>query len=149
LKDIDVIVRKHAATCIREIAKHSPELAKTICNVGGVAALVDYITESKGNIRLPGIMTLGFIAAYDDTLAMAIIASKGIGPLKEALIKEPDDNIKAAAAWSLGQIGGHSAEHARAMAEADVPSHLLAVYKFPESNEDLKSKAKKALKAIL
>jgi len=35
------------------------------------------------------------------------------------------------------------------MAEADVPSHLLAVYKFPESNEDLKSKAKKALKAIL
>jgi len=24
-------------------------------------------------------------------------------------------------------IGGHSADHARAMAEADVPSHLLAV----------------------
>ena len=72
-------------------------------------------------------MTLGFIAAYDESLAMAIIASKGIGPLKEALIKEPDDNIKAASAWSLGQIGGHSAEHARAMAEADVPSHLLAV----------------------
>jgi hypothetical protein len=44
------------------------------------------------------------------------------------LIKEPDDLIKAAAAWSLGQIGGHSADHARAMAEADVPSHLLAVY---------------------
>jgi len=102
LKDIDVIVRKHAATCIREIAKHSPELAKLICNAGGVAALVDYITESKGNIRLPGIMTLGFIAAYDESLAMAIIASKGIAPLREALIKEPDDNIKAASAWSLG-----------------------------------------------
>lgn len=24
-------------------------------------------------------------------------------------------------------IGGHSADHSRAMAEADVPSHLLAV----------------------
>lgn len=38
-----------------------------------------------------------------------------------------DDLVKAAAAWTLGQIGGHSADHARAMAEADVPSHLLAV----------------------
>jgi len=35
------------------------------------------------------------------------------------------------------------------MAEADVPSHLLAVYKFPESSEDLKKKSKKALKSIL
>jgi hypothetical protein len=35
------------------------------------------------------------------------------------------------------------------MAEADVPSHLLAVYKFPESSDDLKKKAKKALKSIL
>ena len=80
---------------------------------------------------------------------MGVIAAKGIAPLKDALIKEPDDLVKAAAAWSLGQIGGHSADHARAMAEADVPSHLLAVYKFPESSDDLKKKAKKALKSIL
>ena len=40
---------------------------------------------------------------------MSVIASKGIkyiilgiAPLKDALIKEPDDLIKAAAAWSLG-----------------------------------------------
>ena len=78
---------------------------------------------------------------------MAVIATKGIVPLKEALIKEPDDLVKAAAAWTLGQIGGHSADHARAMAEAD--SQLLAVYKFQESSEDLKKKAKKALKSIL
>jgi hypothetical protein len=35
------------------------------------------------------------------------------------------------------------------MAEADVPSHLLAVYKFQEGSEDLKKKSKKALKSIL
>ena len=84
---------------------------------------------------------------------MGVIAAKGIAPLKDALIKEPDDLVKAAAAWSLGQIGGHSNDHARAMAEADVPSHLLAViyiyiyiyfkvYKFPESSDELKKKAK-------
>lgn len=35
------------------------------------------------------------------------------------------------------------------MAEADIPSNLLAVYKFRESSEDLKKKCKKALKSIL
>jgi hypothetical protein len=47
-------------------------------------------------------MTLGYISAFDDSLAMAVIVSKGISPLKEALINEPEDHLKAAAAWSLG-----------------------------------------------
>ena len=142
-------MRKNAATCIREIAKHSSDLANTICNAGGSAALVEYITDSKGNARLPGIMTLGYIAAFDEHNAMAIINSKGITPLKEALLKESEDHIQAAAAWTLGQLGGHSYNHAKAMAEADVPSHLLAVYKHSSSSEDLRKKAKRALKSIL
>jgi 3-methyladenine DNA glycosylase AlkD len=110
---------------------------------------VDYISESKGNARLPGIMTLGYISAFDDSLAMAVIVSKGIAPLKEALVNEPEDHLKAAAAWSLGQIGRHSPDHAKFLAEADVPSRLLAVYMLPESSGDLKQKAKKALKNII
>lgn len=149
--------RKAAATCIREIARQSQELAKMICSAGAVVSIVDYINEAKGDARLPGIMTLGFIGAFDESLAMGIIAAKGIAPLKDALIKEPDPSVKSASAWSLGMIGGHSADHSRAMAEADVPSHLLAVslltifkvYKFPESSEDLKKKASQALKSIL
>lgn len=35
------------------------------------------------------------------------------------------------------------------MAEANVPSHLLEVYKFEDSTEKLKKKCKKALKSIL
>lgn len=66
LKDMDVQVRKNAATCIREIAKHTPELAKMIVHAGGATTIIDYISESKGNARLPGIMTLGFIAAFDE-----------------------------------------------------------------------------------
>jgi hypothetical protein len=31
-----------------------------------------------------------------------ILTSKGIAPLKDALINEPEDHLKAAAAWSLG-----------------------------------------------
>jgi len=47
-------------------------------------------------------MTLGYISAFDESLAMAVIISKGIAPLKDALINEPEDHIKAGAAWTLG-----------------------------------------------
>ena len=78
LKDNDILVKKFAATCIREIAKQSPDLAKLICNAGGAVAIVEYITEAKGNPRLPGIITLGYISAFDEFLKMSIMASKGI-----------------------------------------------------------------------
>merc|ERR1719272_1999059 len=149
LRDIDEFVRKNAATCIREIARHTPDLAKLIVNAGGVAAMVDYITEARGNGRLPGIMTLGYISAFDDSLAMAVIVSKGIAPLKDALINEPEDHLKASAAWSLGQIGRHSPDHTRALAEADVLRRLLAVYLHQDSSEDLQTKAKRALKSVI
>ncbi|CAL1137857.1 unnamed protein product [Cladocopium goreaui] len=161
LKDIDEFVRKNAATCIREIARpaalgalgvshgHTPDLAKLIVNAGGVAAMVDYITEARGNNRLPGIMTLGYIAAFSETLALAVVVSKGIPPLKDALINEPEDHLKAASAWSLGQIGRHSPDHARALAEADVLRRLLAVYLHQDSSEDLRTKAKRALKSVI
>ena len=149
LKDHDKVVRKNAATCIREIAKHSSDLANTICSEGGSAALVEYIADAEGNARLPGIMTLGYIAAFDEHNAMAIINSKGIDPLRDSLAEDNDDYVKAAAAWSLGQLGGHSYNHAKAMAEADALSKLLNVYKDPNSSDDLQKKAKRALKSIL
>lgn len=149
LKDSDLQVRKNAAVLIREIAKQNPALAKLIVNAGGAAAIVDYISEARGNARLPGIMTLGYIGAFDESLAMGVIVSKGIPPLKDALRNEPEDHIRAASAWSLGQIGHHSADHSRALAELDVPHCLLAAYIDEKSSEDLKQKAKRALKSIV
>ena len=64
LKFPDEFVKKHAATVVREIAKHTPELAQLVVGNGGVGALVDYVSESSGNNRLPGIMALGYIAAF-------------------------------------------------------------------------------------
>ena len=54
----DVYVRKNAATCIREVAKHTPELAQLIVNAGGVGAMVDYVTAARGNARLPACRAL-------------------------------------------------------------------------------------------
>merc|ERR1712166_1219457 len=148
LKDNDTFVRKNAATCIREVAKHTPELAKLIVNAGA-AALVDYVSEVQGNAKLPGIMAIGYIAAFSETLALAVIVSKGVAPLRDALTSEPEDHIKAASAWSLGQIGRHTPDHARALAEGDVLRHLLACMTHPDSSQDLQTKAKRALKAVL
>ena len=52
------------------------QLAQLIVNAGGVAAVIDYIGESSGNVRLPGIMMLGYVAAHSENLAMAVIVSK-------------------------------------------------------------------------
>lgn len=52
------------------------QLSQLIVNAGGVAAVVDYIGETRGNVRLPGIMMLGYVAAHSENLAMAIIVSK-------------------------------------------------------------------------
>lgn len=49
-----------------------------IVNAGGVAAVVDYVSTTRGNVRLPGIMMLGYTAAHTESLAMAVIVSKVI-----------------------------------------------------------------------
>jgi len=177
LKSHDMLVRKNAATAIREIAKHTPELARIVVNGGGHAAIIDYIdpmpprainssdtmsggedatpmmsdgsARVPGHIRLPGIMTLGYIAAFSETLALAILTNNGIPPLKDALVNDSEDHIRAAAAWSLGQLGRHSPDHAKAIAQADVLGKLIGVYADEHSSEDLKSKCKNALKSIL
>ena len=78
LKNKDSIVKKNAATCIREISRQSRELSLLISHSGGEAAIVDFISSTKGQVRLPGILTLGYMAKYDEHLAMRIILAKGI-----------------------------------------------------------------------
>ena len=69
-----------------QVAKHSAEMAQLIVGSGGVGALVDFVAESQGNTRLPGIMALGYIAAFTETLALSVIAEKGLVRLKSLLL---------------------------------------------------------------
>lgn len=149
LKDEDMVVQKNAATCIREVAKHTPELSSLVVKAGGVPALVDYISESEGDSKLPAIMTLGFIAAFSETMAASVVKARAIPPLGYALTGNTSDHVKAASAWTLGQIGRHSADHARAVAEADILPKMMDTYLSELSSEDLKNKSKRALKSII
>lgn len=61
-----------------QVVKHSAEMAQLVVGSGGVGALVDFVAESQGNTRLPGIMALGYISAFSETLALSVIAEKGL-----------------------------------------------------------------------
>jgi len=152
LKSDDAYVVKNTATLMREIAKHTPELAQLIVNAGGVAAIVDMLSSSphkQGSVRLSAIMMLGYVAAHAEKLAMAVIVSRAVNQLAIALAEEKEDHVKAAAAWSLGQVGRHSPEHSKAVAVANVLPRLLHLYLNENSSDDLQLKSKKALKNIL
>ncbi len=155
LKDTDLGVRKNAVTLLCEISKHSAELAQLIVNAGGIAPIVDYLNETTDSAILPGVMTLGYISAFSETLALAVILAKGVKPIIQAVISNHTASIKAAAAWVLGQIGRHSPEHARAIAENGGLSALIKIYKEtsdvanPEEEADIKAKSKRALKCII
>ncbi|OXB70988.1 UNVERIFIED_CONTAM: hypothetical protein H355_009948 [Colinus virginianus] len=110
LKDPDEVVRKNAATCIKEVVRHTQDLAKFVVNaeLWYTGCSISFAFSERVHVRelvfgyylrLPGIMALGYIAAFSETLALAIIVSKGIPPLKQALVEEPEDHVKAAAAW--------------------------------------------------
>ncbi|CAE7943318.1 SPAG6 [Symbiodinium sp. KB8] len=94
-------------------------------------------------------MALGYISAYSESLALAVIVAKGVPALKDALINEPEDHIKAATVWTLGQIGRHTPDHAKAMAESGVLLPMVVLHVREDSSADLKTKAKRALKAVL
>ena len=149
LKDPDDIVKKNTAFTLCEIVNKSPENSQAIVTAGGPAALVDFITNVKGDPRLYGILSLGFISAFKDDLAMNVIQAKAIPQLKDALQNEPHQHLKSAACYALGHIGRHSPKHSKEVSDSNVLSIMLYYYMDPNSTDDLKLKAKNALKQII
>ena len=149
MQDPDVHVRQNAAAAVREVVKHSEELAALVVKANGLGFMVDYMGDCHGNARLPAVMALGFVASYSETLGMAVIQSNGITVLKDCLVHEPEDHLKAAAVWSLGQCGRHGVEHSQLIAEADCLRHILAAMLHEEASDDLRSKAQKTLRVTL
>lgn len=145
----DENVARVAAILTREICKHTLELAQLTANIGGIAALIELISNSKSTTRLPAIMALGYIAGHSDQLAVAVIGSKGIVQLAIVLQEETEDHVLAVTVWAIGQIGKHTSEHAKAVATANILSKLLQLYNDPKSSDDLRAKCNIALKQVL
>lgn len=65
---------------------------------------------------------------------------QGVPQLALCLNEEREDHIIAATAWSLGQIGCHTSEHAKTVVLSNVLPKLLELYMDTSSSEDLKEK---------
>lgn len=72
-------------------------------------------------------MAIGYIAGHSDQLAIGVIGSQAVVHLAIVLQQETDDHILAITAWALGQIGKHSAEHAKSISAANLLPKLLEV----------------------
>lgn len=70
---------------------------------------------------------------------------QGVPQLALCLTEEREDHIIAATAWSLGQIGCHTSEHAKAVVLSNVLPKLLELYMDTSSSEDLKEKVRSQL----
>lgn len=99
---------------------------------------------------LPGIMALGFIAAYSEFLANSVIRAAGIEALKACMLAPgAEDHVRAACVWTLGQIGRHSPDTARAVVVADTLRHIQMFLVDNDSSDDLKDKSSRCLRVII
>lgn len=149
LNEQDPMIAKNAAFCLCEIARKSFENSRKLVDAGGAAIIVEFITNVKGDVRLYGIMTLGYIASYKSNLASELIKARAIVQLKDALQNETQHYIKAAACYALGQIGMHSSTHAKEVSDAYVLYLMLLFYRAHDSSDELKEQAKTALINII
>lgn len=94
-------------------------------------------------------MALGYISAFSETLSLSVIAEEGLAPLVRCLREEQEDHIKSATGWTFGQIGRHSPDHAKAVADTGILMDLVDMEASESSSEDLKTKSRRAIKAIV
>eukprot|EP00736_Rhodelphis_marinus_P000703 Rmarinus@m.24735 len=142
-----------AATCLREIVKHSAELTKSVANESGsIPLLVHYVSSAGLEERLSGVMTLGYMAGFDADLAKKIMHDGAAKPIVSLLEPgQPYEHLEAASCWALGQMGKHSSLHANFLGvdTANCFPRIQACAIRHGASEDLHTKAKRALKGVV
>jgi len=148
LQDGDALVCKHSATCVREICKHSPDLAQLVVSHGGASSLTEFVGSSKGNACLPGVMAIGFIAAFGEALAESLHTVGAVSNVTSVLSTEEEDHLRAASAWTLGQLGRHTPHHAKTVSDTGSLSLLINAFGADEATDDLRKKCYRSLQHI-
>lgn len=95
-------IHKAACNLVRDIVKHSFELAQLIVNQGGIAALLQTLDD---NSKLSAYAAIGYIAGHSEQLALVVAKSGAVTTLSQCLQSTTDQYLLATCAWALGQIG--------------------------------------------
>jgi HEAT repeat protein len=150
LKDPDLAVRKNAAFAILEIVNKSPDNSKVFIDLGGVCAIVDYISSSEGDFKLYGILALGYLASHQEHFAKSMFDyQKTLPLLRDILLNESNQQVKAAVCYTIGNLGKHSTQHSNLVSSHNFLPLLLMNYQIRDANDNLKQKSKRALKQII
>jgi hypothetical protein len=150
LSSPDDLVQRFAASTLRDIACHDASLAKEVASTQHcLQLLVHAMQQSKGLNALPEIMALGHICAGSAVLAEAVIGAGALTALTVAIAHNPEEPVKCAAAWAVGQAGRHGAGQAQAVTESGALLALTGLEVAPTSSPDLALKCSKAACSVI
>merc|ERR1711920_1111447 len=150
-KDIghpDAPLKRQVCSCLAQIAKHSVDLAEVVVEAEIFPRILHCLKDIDEFVRKNAATCIREIARHTPDLAKLIVNAGGVAAMVD-YISEARGNNRLPGIMTLGYIGRHSPDHSRALAEADVLRRLLAVYLHQDSSEDLKTKAKRALKSVI
>ncbi|KAL1459243.1 hypothetical protein WDU94_011248 [Cyamophila willieti] len=122
-------VQKSAAAILENVSMHNPRLADQVVLSDGVAGLLCVIDCSGSSKSLSAIMTLGYLASQSEQVAEQIILSDGIPRLKSILECESNaenEELQAAVAWTLGEIGKYSEEKVASLSKENVVALIFS-----------------------
>lgn len=145
----DKLLKKNAAFCICEIVNKNEENALKLIEEGVLGALAIYIDKVTDESRLYGIIALGYIGGHAEMLSEAILNINIAEKFKLIMDTETSDYVLAAVCFALGQLGKHAPKHANNIAKVGILISILKAYLREDASEDLKLKAKRALKKII
>lgn len=97
-----LLVRRNAALLVRDIVRHTPDLAQYVVNMGGIGALVELVNSNftpmirKGkekrdkdmevdDFRVPAVASLGFMCGFGSHFSYCVVNSGAIRALYDAL----------------------------------------------------------------
>ena len=143
-------VREAAAAMAREIASKTADLAERVAADGGVAALVQNLQLERGERRaMLSSQTLGYIADFRPSFAVACVAVDQGKCLVDTLDTAADDDVAVAAAWAMGCAARHGKESAGPLARSGAMKTLLENYVNVVATDALRDRAKASLKGLI
>lgn len=161
---------------VRQIVKHSVELAQLVVNSGACGPLIELTALPDPDVQVAVLTAIGYIAGQSEQLALSLIAAKVVTVIAAVIADEQPDRVLTAAVWALSHIGNiplflfyffdiacahyndimntlyvgkHTPEHCNHIALAGIFPRLVELHIKGSSSEDLQNKCKCALKLCL
>lgn len=129
--------KRSAMICLKNIAKHSPELAEVVIQSGGLEAITCCLESFDSGVKEAAACAIAHIACHTAELARDIEKARII-PLLILCLKEPDICLKQTACLAVCEITKHTIDLAQKVVEE---AHAVPVLVKLLATNDVKLKS--------